>query len=110
MRIEIDIPDWCDERHIRVFAGIEEVARRLTGKQHWEIKVSRCTQCGECCKRALEGWAKGMKMVDGVRWCEHLIYYANEYRCDYLIDRPFSCSCGDSAGQEHCNIRWEKVE
>jgi len=94
VKIELDLPDWVDERHIRIFAGIEEVARRMTNTRYWEVKTSRCNMCGECCK------------LDG---CDKLVFKANEWRCSHLIGRPFCCCCGDHAGQDHCNIRWEQV-
>ena len=101
MKIELDLPDWTEERHIRIFAGLEEVARKLHGKP-LEIKVGRCQQCGECCKR----------MAGGP--CNHLVYSDGHgnHRCKpngIEYDRPFSCASGDGAGKPYCSVRWEKV-
>lgn len=98
MKIELDLPEWTEERHIRIFAGLEEVARKLHGKP-LEIKVARCSQCGECCK---------------LDECPHLVYSEGHkgFLCKpegSVYRRPFTCASGDNAGQPHCSIRWEKV-
>lgn len=98
MEVNLVLPKWAEERHIRVFAGLEEVARKLHGKP-WEVKVARCQQCGECCK------------LDG---CEHLVYSEGHkaYLCKpegSVYRRPFTCACGDNAGQPHCTVKWETL-
>jgi len=50
MRVELDLPDWVDERHIRVHAGIELVAEKLSFEKSWRVKKDRCTRCGKCCQ------------------------------------------------------------
>jgi len=82
---------WTDERNIYIFAGIEIFIKRDLGK--WYIKTERCNKCGECCRRVK---------------CEHLIFRANEWLCDYHIDRPFQC-CVYEAPEEYCNIRWRQT-
>ena len=59
MRIELDLPDWVDERNIRVkadenndvqiLAGIELVAVKNHAHDYWRVKVGRCNMCGDCC-------------------------------------------------------------
>ena len=49
MKIEIDLPDWVDERHIRIFAGVELAAFKWSHEDFWKVKDGRCQQCGECC-------------------------------------------------------------
>ena len=49
MRIEIDIPDWADERHIRILAGRELAAAKLAHEDFWRVKDVRCNHCGKCC-------------------------------------------------------------
>jgi len=109
VKIEIELPDWVEGRHIRIFAGIEEVARRLTNTNYWEVKTDRCNMCGACCKCVPEDWPYGVKVVDGERWCEQLRYEANEYLCGYGDGRPFLCCHGGDI-ISGCNIKWEKVE
>lgn len=104
MRIELDLPDWVEERHIRIFAGIEEVAKKLHGKP-WQIKVARCDMCGKCCMDVPDNWRFGRDEKTG--WCKNLVYYANEYRCG--IDRPFGCCAGDDSEEDYCSIEWQEV-
>lgn len=104
MRIELELPEWAEERHIRIFAGIEEVAKKLHGKS-WQIKVIRCDMCGKCCMDVPENWRFGRDEETG--WCKNLIYYANEYRCG--IDRPFTCCAGDHSEEEYCCIEWQEI-
>ena len=49
MRVELDLPDWVDERHIRIFAGVELVAKKLVQNDYWQVKDERCNFCGKCC-------------------------------------------------------------
>ena len=97
MKITFDLPDWVDERHIRVFAGIEQVARKLKD-QPPEVKVVRCALCGKCCPNCdyLEE-RHGYKQPTG-EWAK---------MCSLNEDRPQSC--GNSDGfPEDCQITWEK--
>ena len=106
MRVELDLPDWCDERHIRVFAGIEEVARKVHRKR-WEIKTARCNKCGICCMNVKDNWRFGIDSKTG--WCKNLSYDGHDiYLCG--IDRPFTCCAGDMAGEDFCSVTWQKVE
>lgn len=105
-RVTVELPDWVDERHIRIFAGIEEVARRLHG-QPLKVKAVRCDMCGKCCMGVRDDWAHGKDPKTG--WCAKLKYYANEYRCDAPGGRPFYCCCGDNAGEPHCCIEWKTI-
>lgn len=104
MRIILELPDWANERHIRIFAGIEEIAKKLYRKP-WQIKVSRCNMCGKCCMNVPDNWRQGKDHKTG--WCKNLIYYANEYRCN--VDRPFFCCAGDHTGEDYCSIKWETL-
>lgn len=104
MKIEVEIPDWVEERHIRIFAGIEEVAKKYHG-QPWQVKVSRCNMCGTCCRNVPDNWRHGKDSKTG--WCANLVYYANEYRCG--IDRPFTCCAGDFTGEDFCSVKWKEV-
>ena len=104
MKIILELPNWIKKRNIYILAGIEEVARKLTG-QSWEIKKNRCSKCGECCQNVPPEWPHGEK--DGN--CKHLRYEGNEYLCGLGANRPFKCCVGDG-DESYCNIRWEKVK
>lgn len=102
VKVVMELPDWTKERHLRILAGIEEVAKKLKGKP-WQVKDGRCNQCGVCCKNVPKNWRMGIDRETG--WCQYLKYYANEYRCN--TDRPFNCCVGDEAGEDHCPITWK---
>ena len=89
MKIEIDLPDWCEERNIRVMAGIEQVAYKLAGDAKIHVKTERCSRCGSCCKD-LKHWI--FKTIDGV--CEHLKEDGDKTVCGLGVMRPYGCSAG----------------
>lgn len=90
MKIELELPDWVDERTLRIFAGIESVATKDIGGT-WQVKESRCNLCGTCCGD-----------------CKELIYSEGDkgYMCNSGWDRPFGCCVGDGVGNGKCNITW----
>lgn len=91
MRIVLDLPDWVNERHIYVMAGIELAAYKLYGEDKFHIKTSRCSQCGECCMNLTQ--SAGVPIgQDG--HCLHLIAIGSKNECDLRLYRPFGCSTG----------------
>lgn len=105
MRIEVEIPDWAEGRTLHIMAGMEEIARKPLGRP-WKVKTGRCVQCGKCCMDVPRTWPMGRSAT--TRNCQWLIYYANEWRCDFLGSRPFACSISDASGQPHCSIEWSE--
>ena len=99
MRVEVNLPDWVDERNVRIFAGIEEVAHRYAGKK-WQVKKVRCNLCGKCCMDIPGPWIHGRDEKTG--YCKHLKY--NEgwkgWLCDMGRNRPFACSGGDFSDKD----------
>jgi hypothetical protein len=91
MKITLELPDWCDERHIYIFAGIELAAVKIYGEDHFKVKEGRCNQCGECCVDSQ--WTACFDKEKG--YCEHLEILGEERRCKLGTMRPFSCSTGD---------------
>ena len=80
MKIEIELPDWCEDCSFFLQAGIENVAFKLKGDKEWKIKTSRCHMCGYCCGR-------GKPDV-----CEYLYERGpDDWQCKWGINRPFSC-------------------
>lgn len=75
MRIHLELPDWIDDKHIYVMAGMELVAYELVGEKMM-VKTSRCSQCGKCCEKL---------------GCEHLEADGSRWRCGLAINRPFAC-------------------
>lgn len=50
MKINLTIPEWCDERHVFILAGYTELAAYKYFGEPWRVKSGRCSQCGECCE------------------------------------------------------------
>ena len=106
-KIELELPDWADERGISVMAGIELVAYKLPDKP-WMIKTSRCSQCGRCCKRLNDNF---IFSVEGGR-CVHLEKRSAEskYLCGLGVYRPIGCSTGRARSIPECTEKFEPCE
>ena len=85
MKIEINLPEWVEEKHIYIMAGIELVAKKYLG-QLWEIKTSRCISCGKCCGD-----------------CKHL----KNNQCSLALERPFRCCITN--GKEYCKEKFNTM-
>ena len=85
MKIEIELPDWVEDKHLYVMAGIELVAYKYL-EQPWKIKTSRCNACGKCCMNLKESVEN---TVDGT--CIHLIKSGEQWLCNLNGLRPWSC-------------------
>jgi len=70
MRIEIELPDWVDERHIYIMAGVELAAYKEAQETTWHVKTKRCVQCGRCCLNL----PKGQYILDENGDCINLIF------------------------------------
>lgn len=108
MRIVLDLPDWVDERNIRVFAGIELVAKCSPGGL-WQIKTARCVQCGRCCTGLRR--FHPFPIVDGQ--CAHLQQQPGKHNkrwlCALGANRPFGCSTA-TPNADYCSVRYETIE
>lgn len=92
MKIEIELPDWTDERNIYVFAGIELAAIKTFREDKFRIKDTRCNFCGKCCM-GIDPKFHFFPVINGK--CVHLINEPgtkDKYRCRFGISRPFVCS------------------
>ena len=85
VKIEITLPDWCDERDIVIMAGIEQVAYKHATESTFKIKQTRCNKCGECCK--------GFHTESG--YCDHIVLDGNLKICGLGTDRSYACCIGD---------------
>ncbi len=92
MKIEIELPDWCDEdSYLCVMKGIEMVAYKRP-KESWKVKTGRCNMCGKCCP-------PNQKKPR----CEHLKLVGPQWWCSLGSDRPWSCSlCMPEGTVEGC--------
>ena len=90
MKIELDLPDWVDTKHIYVMAGIELVAYKHW-KKPWKIKTSRCNMCGKCCESFPKNASKVPypPNINGV--CVYLKKDGDKKYCSLGINRPFKC-------------------
>jgi len=107
MKITIDLPEWAEERHIYVMAGIELLAHKLPDKPLY-IKTERCNMCGKCCMDLSN--RHPFPVVNG-----RCIYLQKEpgknemWRCELAINRPFGCSVGIPRA-DYCPIRFEEIK
>lgn len=105
MKITLDLPDWVDERNLRIFAGMEPVAIRRPGGQ-WQIKTSRCSQCGRCCTNL--GPNHMFPLIHGQ--CIYLTKQPGKHNprwdCGLGLARPYAC-CAATSTAPHCTIRYE---
>lgn len=117
MKIELELPDWVDQgQAIRIFAGIELVAKKEFPDEPWKIKTVRCNMCGKCCMNKSENWMKDTVGYDPeTNYCGALIEKDDEsgkFICNLGSARPFSC-CAYAVGindKDICSIRWEIVK
>ena len=110
MKIEITLPDWCDERDIVVLAGIELAAYKLATQNNFNIKQVRCNFCGECCKGHKPN---SLPFINWEGTCIHLIADGEKQICGLGEYRSYACcSCDPIKGREkntQCCITYVKV-
>jgi len=100
IKVNIQLPDWADGKDIFVFAGSEEVARKVPDQDSWWVKVGRCEQCGKCCSDLGSGEGHPFAVINGV--CEHL----KDGGCGLRGYRPFACCIG--GGSSDCPVTFEE--
>ena len=105
MRIELDLPEWVDTKNIHIFAGIEEVARKYKDAP-WEIKTSRCSQCGRCCMNLPKSFP--FRLPGGrCRYLEKEVGDNDRYLCGLKGCRPHNCGIAQPIWQPECTVRYE---
>src|SRR5512147_158939 len=88
-KITIELPDWTDERHIFIMAGIEMVAYALYAEDVINIKEVRCNFCGECCRNLVTN----VEPIGPDKSCINLEPAINgQAECGLGRLRPFECS------------------
>ena len=105
MKIVLELPEWVDERHIRIFAGVELVALKLGHEDFWKVKDTRCQRCGECCKGI-----KNHKFPNINGACIHLVDEPGQpgkKKCNIVLHRPRTCEV-DPKSCKH--ITYKKVK
>jgi len=107
IKIELELPDWADERTIYVMAGIELIAYRFPGKT-WQVKSSRCNMCGKCCMKL--GERHPFPVINGR--CVYLVKRpgknCEEHECILRMHRPFGCCVAVLRNVSECTEKFEK--
>ena len=109
MKIRIDLPKWCDERHIYIIAGTELAAYLHFGEKKFHIKTSKCNECGKCCMNLI----KGHVPLDENKTCVHLGEDGEKKPCTLGAVRPWPCIEGDpvkgkwDGGKDFCSVRYD---
>jgi len=88
-----DLPEWTEERHLYVMAGLELVAYKRQGEE-WKVKTSRCSMCGTCCENIGKYPGTEFFPINKDGSCGHLKSDGNKRVCGLGLSRPFSCSVG----------------
>lgn len=105
MRITVELPKWCEGRHLYIMGGIELAAYNLYNERVWYVKTERCSSCGECCRTAARYYFG--KKEDGS--CIHL---ASSNDCGLGIMRPHACSVSvnrkGGAANPNCTIEYRR--
>jgi len=91
VKVELDLPEWTNERHLYLMAGIELVAYKHHGED-WKMKVSRCSMCGKCCEQTNHG-----------EGCEHL----KDNMCSLGVKRPWVCCISHEITTPGCTEKFD---
>jgi hypothetical protein len=107
MKLTVEILDEFEDRAIYVMAGVELAAYRLPSGE-WQVKTSRCNQCGKCCK----GLKKhSFPLIDGQ--CVHLKKEPgnnDQWLCGMALSRPFACCIGIPNNMADCTEKYKEGE
>jgi len=107
VRIEINLPEWANERTIYIFAGVELAALKSRGGK-WQTKTGRCNMCGKCC---MDLKKHSFPLIDG-----QCVYLKKEpgkndqWLCGLGILRPFGCCIGSPSKVPDCTESFEEIE
>ena len=89
MKIELEIPDWVEEKldfpedEIYIHSYTELIAIRRHKKWYVKTSSSRCDMCGNCCKNLGNNFP--YRGEDGT------CIYLKDNKCSMGIHKPFSC-------------------
>ena len=91
-KFTIELPEWTEERTLRLHAGVELAAEKYPWEEYWRVKDKRCTRCGECCRNIKERSSHPYPLIDGA--CIHLVPEpgtTDKFRCDIALYRSRVC-------------------
>jgi len=95
VKIVLEIPQWAEERHIFITAGIELVAFKQVGEE-LKVKTSRCSMCGKCCETVYK---------EGP--CQHLEPEGDKKVCGLGFSRPWRCCVSHNLTTPGCTEEFE---
>lgn len=98
MKIEIEIPDWCNSENLYLISRNELIAKKLVNEE-WRIKIVRCNQCGRCCEIHPKEGAYYPLKEDGS--CINLILDGENKICKLGMEKSLACVLGEPEGQEY---------
>jgi len=107
MKIEIEIPDWVEGKHLYIFAGIELVAYKYLD-ENWKVKTGRCNMCGLCCEEFKKPVLKWPFVKN--KTCEYLKSDGEKKVCGLALHRPFACCVGIKENKKDCLEKFEIIE
>ena len=109
---EFELPEWAQERHISIMAGMELLAYKRFGENTLHIKIVRCNWCGWCC---CGKFARKME-IDKDDDCIHLKQIGLDFECSLSTGRPWRCSWYDPVlakfpdAKKYCCVRYMEIE
>ncbi|MFH2012586.1 MAG: hypothetical protein ABIJ37_07810 [Pseudomonadota bacterium] len=108
--ITVEVPAELEKSRIGVFVGdtYEMLAERhpLIHLDYANVKVSRCNQCGTCCKGVNLTNVPTMSSIDSV--CIELDTKDEKSSCLSFSNKPLVCAY-DPINEEKCSITYKKV-
>lgn len=105
MKIELEIPDWVEGKHLYLLAGQELVAYKYLDVP-WQIKDGRCNMCGKCCESFPKNRTDNRepKSINGR--CVHLQDNEDGTKtCSLGIYRPYKCVIALN-NEKECTETW----
>ena len=107
MKVEIEIPDWCNAENLYLLTSNELIAFKMENS-NWKIKKVRCNKCGRCCMIHPKEGAYFQLKEDGS--CINLIKQGDTFTCKIGMEKPLACVLGEPEGVEHeqfkCSIEY----
>ena len=106
MKIEIEIPDWAvNQKQTLLLLSNQELVATREYKKNWQIKKTRCVQCGECCMDVGNLTPFG---GDDELKCNALVKEGDKWVCTAGADKPFRCLQDPlKSNNPDCSIEYE---
>lgn len=106
MKIELELPDWVQEKVIYIFSSNQMVATKQPDG-NWFVVTKPCVNCGKCCSRYNE---KPFQCNENGK-CPYLEEYPDgTTHCKLGAYRPFGCSVDNPNGNpDFCSIVLEEM-